>query len=206
MKEPNVVLRHLDVTQPHPFLRLWERWGHGDGGEWLHPAPPPRLGWDLQPERRFGDVGRRRAWGNLPRPPPGWSVPFPVDHVEPTVPVEAGRDEYTHSHVTHDTSEPPEGVDYSGTHPVRSTRALGEPHATQLDTTHETTWCEVDESQEPYTNEAVFFTEALLKSPSMKSTKSSLTRESLRKSFRSDFSSRLWSSITTNLGSYGLSR
>ena len=149
-----MVLRHLDVTQPHPFLRLWERWGHGDGGEWLHPAPPPRLGWDLQPERRFGDVGRRRAWGNLPRPPPGWSVPFPVDHVEPTVPVEAGRDEYTHSHVTHDTSEPPEGVDYSGTHPVRSTRALGEPHATQLDTTHETTWCEVDESQEPYTNEA----------------------------------------------------
>jgi len=77
MKEPNLVLRHLDVTQPHPFLRLWERWGHGDGGgEWLHAPPPPRLGWDQHPPRRFGDLGRRRAWGELPRPPPGWSVPF----------------------------------------------------------------------------------------------------------------------------------
>lgn len=40
-----MVLRHLDVTQPNPFLRLWERWGHGDcGGEWRYPRFPTPFG------------------------------------------------------------------------------------------------------------------------------------------------------------------
>lgn len=150
-----MVLRHLDVTQPNPFLRLWERWGHGDcGGEWRYPASPPRLGWDHQARgSRFGggDVGSRRAWGNLPRPPPGWSVPFPVAEVEPESKFEAYGDEYTHGHVPRDTSESPSDVDYQRTHRVRSKRALGEARTREPVVTNDSISYPVDESR--YANE-----------------------------------------------------
>ena len=69
MGERHVVLRHLDVTQPHPFLRLWERWGLGEGGgEWVHAPPPPRLGWDRQPTAHAREHVRR--WRRPPHPPP----------------------------------------------------------------------------------------------------------------------------------------
>ena len=69
MVERHLVLRHLDASQPHPFLRLWERWGLGEGGgEWAHPPPPPRLAWDEQPSpARLRE--RRPLWRAPPAPP-----------------------------------------------------------------------------------------------------------------------------------------
>ena len=148
MKEPNLVLRHLDVTQPHPFLRLWERWGHGDGGgEWLHAPPPPRLGWDQHPPRRFGDLGRRRAWGDLPRPPPGWSVPFAADPAEPAHAFDARRGEYSHEITARGVSEPPldVGSAHCGSHRVSSPRALGGDPARRPPAAIETEPCSEDE-------------------------------------------------------------
>merc|ERR1719352_341594 len=128
MNEPNLVLCHLDVTQPHPFLRLWERWGHGDGGdEWLHPPPPPRLGWDQHPPRTFGDLWRRRAWGDLPRPPPGWRVPFAADPAESARAFETRRRETLHEKAAHGVSDPPLDVGSArrGSQRVSSPRVLG---------------------------------------------------------------------------------
>ena len=142
------MLRHLDVTQPHPFLRLWERWGHGDGGgEWLHAPPPPRLGWDQHPPRRFGDLGRRLAWGDLPRPPPGWSVPSPADPAEPAQAFDARRGEYVHEDTARGASGPPLDVGWArgGFHRVSSSRVLGGDPARRFSAAIET---------EPYPEDA----------------------------------------------------
>jgi hypothetical protein len=49
--EPNLVLRRLDVSQPNPFLRLWDECGLGGGGGGAPLPTPHHRSWHQQWQR-----------------------------------------------------------------------------------------------------------------------------------------------------------
>ena len=92
--ERYLVLDHLDVGQPYPFLRLWERWGLGEGPpreetrrhhraepSWSPPRPsPPQARRHSRPRRE--DPPASTFTGAPEEHPPVWDDEVSVDDQE----------------------------------------------------------------------------------------------------------------------------